>query len=86
MPALLDPAHKVVRAAGATVTPEAAVISPSGTLLYRGRIDDLYLDFGKRRREPTKRDLREALDAILTGKKPALRTTNAVGCFIPEVN
>ena len=31
--ALLDPAHRLVRLTGATVTPEAAVLSPDGRLL-----------------------------------------------------
>jgi thiol-disulfide isomerase/thioredoxin len=86
IPALLDPSHKLVELTGAMVTPEAAVVGRDGKLLYRGRIDDLYLDFGKRRHEATKRDLREALDAVVAGKKPAARTTKAVGCYIPSGN
>ena len=41
-------------------------------------------DFGKRRVEPTRRDLRLALDAILAGKPVSARLTKAVGCYIPE--
>lgn len=50
----LDPAHRLARKVGATVTPEAAVLSPDGRLLYRGRIDDLYVGFGKRRETATR--------------------------------
>ena len=82
--ALLDPKHLLVQATGATTSPEAAVLSPSGELLYRGRIDDRVADFGKRRVEPTRRDLRLALDAILEGKPVSARLTRAVGCYIPE--
>jgi len=82
--ALLDPQHLLVRAAGATVSPEAAVLSPAGEVLYRGRIDDRVADFGKHRVEPTRRDLRLALDAILAGKPVRTRLTKAVGCYIPE--
>jgi len=46
-PGLLDPAQQLVRKSGATRTPEAAVFSPDGKLLYRGRIDDRYVTFGK---------------------------------------
>jgi hypothetical protein len=53
-------------------------------VLYRGRIDDRVADFGKRRVEPTRRDLRLALDAILAGKPVPARRTKAVGCYIPE--
>lgn len=83
---LLDPQHRLVKAAGATISPEVAVFSPSGEMLYRGRIDDRVADFGKRRVEPTRRDLRLALDAILTGKRVHARLTKAVGCYIPENN
>ena len=79
---LLDPAHKLVRRAGVTVTPEAAVFAPSGKLLYRGRVDDLYLGFGQRRYAATRHDLRDALDAILSGRPVPSAKTQAVGCFI----
>ena len=82
--ALLDPQHLLVKAAGATISPEAAVLSPAGEVLYRGRIDDRVADFGKRRVEPTRRDLRLALDALLAGKPVPARHTRAVGCYIPE--
>ena len=82
--ALLDPQHLLVKAAGATVSPEAAVLSPAGKVLYRGRIDDRVADFGKRRAEPTRRDLRLALDTILAGRRVSTRLTKAVGCYIPE--
>jgi hypothetical protein len=79
-PALLDPQHALAKQVGATVTPEAAVLSPDGTPLYRGRIDDLYLELGKRRYAPTTRDLRNALDAIVQGRRVATPVTRAVGC------
>ena len=82
--ALLDPQHRLVKAAGATVSPEAAVLSPAGEVLYRGRIDDRAADFGKRRVQPTRRDLRLALDAILAGQPVPARLTKAIGCYIPE--
>ena len=81
-PGLLDPKHVLVKRAGATVTPEAAVFDATGKRLYRGRIDDLYLDFGKPRYAATVHDLRRSLDAILTGKPVPFKTTKVVGCFI----
>ena len=81
---VLDPKHLLVKAAGAKISPEAAVLSPAGDVLYLGRIDDRVADFGKRRVEPTRRDLRLALDAILAGKPVSARLTKAVGCYIPE--
>lgn len=82
-PVLRDAQHELVRAAGATITPEAAVILPSGELAYRGRIDDLFRAIGKKREQPTQRELRAALDAVLAGKTPAVARTIAVGCDIP---
>ena len=82
-PALLDSKHKMVKRAGATVTPEAAVFDSRGRLAYRGRIDDTYIDYGKRRDAPTRKDLRLALDSVLKGKRVTPATTKAVGCFIP---
>lgn len=85
LPAILDPAHKLVGAAGAKVTPEAAVIGPGGKVLYRGRIDNLYASLGKRRPEATERDLRKALDEVLGGKPVAAPFTKALGCYISSV-
>ncbi len=81
-PVLLDPGHQLVKFARVTVSPEVAVLAPDNTVLYRGRIDDRATAFGKRRVSPSKRDLREALDAILEGKPVATPVTKAVGCYI----
>ena len=82
-PGLLDPAQQLVRKSGATRTPEAAVFSPGGKLLYRGRIDDRYTDFGKKRDRPRQHDLENALRSILE-KQPARWPKAApIGCFIP---
>lgn len=84
--ALLDAGRRLVAAAGATVTPEAAVFLPGGKVAYRGRIDDRYPALGKWRYPPTKHELRDALDAVLAGKLVNPRFTHAVGCFISQVS
>jgi hypothetical protein len=81
---LRDPDHRLVKRAGVQVTPEAAVFGPGGRLLYRGRIDDRFVDFGKERPGPTQRDLQTALEAILQGQPVPVTTTRAIGCYIPE--
>ena len=83
-PAFLDKQHVLVKATGADVTPEAAVIGADGQIVYRGRINNLYADYGKRRRFATEHDLRDALDATLAGKPVAKPRTKALGCFIPR--
>jgi thiol-disulfide isomerase/thioredoxin len=85
LPAILDSSQKVVKAAGATITPETAIIGPSSQVLYRGRIDNVYAALGKRRPEATERDLRRALDEVLSGKPVSTSQTKAIGCYIPPV-
>jgi hypothetical protein len=82
MRAVLDARHALVKATGATVTPEAAVIGPKANLLYRGRIDDSYSDHGRRKQGPFRRDLRIALDEALKGKPVSIRQTAPIGCYI----
>jgi peroxiredoxin len=84
-PALRDPKHELVKPCGAKVTPEAAVFDADGKLLYQGRIDDRYVDFGKSRAAPTTRDLQQALEAILAGKPAPPAAGPAIGCIIPDV-
>jgi peroxiredoxin len=83
--ALRDKGHKLVKMTGVQVTPEAAVFSPTGRMVYRGRIDDWYVAFGKARPSPTTRDLEQVLEAMLEGKQVTSRTTVAIGCFIPDL-
>ncbi|HEY1336634.1 MAG TPA: thioredoxin family protein [Bryobacteraceae bacterium] len=82
-PLLLDPRQDLVHLAGATVTPQAAVLSPDGKLLYLGRVDNRVEDFGKQRFQATEADLRDALDQVLAGKPVARPRTKSIGCAIP---
>jgi thiol-disulfide isomerase/thioredoxin len=84
-PIVIDAKHQLVKATGVTVTPEAAVLSADGKIAYRGRIDDIYVELGKRRVAPNQRDLREALAALLAGKPIREPRTKAIGCFIPDL-
>lgn len=84
VPGLLDHDQRVRRRVGAEVTPEAFVLDGSGEVLYRGRIDDTYVDYGKQRAAPSRRDLRLALDAVLAGGRPEVDLTQAIGCYIPD--
>jgi len=79
---LLDSRQKLKKKVNATVTPEAAVVDGHGQVLYLGRIDNWYEDFGKQRYAATTHELRDALDAIVAGKKVATPVTKAVGCPI----
>jgi len=84
VPALRDPEHALVRFTKVTVSPEAAVVDPGGTLLYHGRIDDRWVNLGRDRPSPTHSDLAEALRATLDGKPVAQTGPPAVGCFLSD--
>jgi redoxin len=83
---ILDPRHEWVKQAGAATSPEAVVFSTAGQIVYRGRIDDQYVGLGKRRAVVTSHDLREALEAIVTGQPVPQPRTEAIGCPIPKTN
>ena len=84
VPILLDPTQELVAETGATITPEAVVLTPSGEMAYRGRIDNWYAQLGRKRRFPTQHDLRDAIDAVLAGEPVETARTQAVGCFVPD--
>ena len=86
--ALRDPQHALVRTTGVQVTPEAAVFMPAGNgprMVYRGRIDDLFVALGKTRTAPTTHDLEAVLESILKGEPITVKTTSAIGCFISDL-
>jgi hypothetical protein len=80
-----DPQHDLVRRTGATVTPEAVVFDRQDRLVYRGRIDDRYVDIGIDRQSATTHDLRDAIAATLAGRPVAKPNTPAVGCYLADV-
>jgi peroxiredoxin len=82
-PVLLDPTQMLAGNTGVSLTPTAVILSPDGELLYRGRIDDRYLDYGKFRDTNIKPDLRLALEATLAGRKIAESITKPIGCALP---
>jgi len=84
MSVVRDPRQDLVRFAKVTVTPEAAVFDPRGRAIYRGRIDDRYVDFGLDRPAPKSRDLEEALAATLAGRAVPNPTTQAIGCVLAD--
>jgi thiol-disulfide isomerase/thioredoxin len=84
MGVLRDPRHALVKAAGARVTPEAAVFVPNEGCVYHGRIDDRHVDFGKTRPITTQHDLKDVLTVVLAGKTVSRTPTPAIGCYIAE--
>lgn len=82
---LRDAHHELVARAKATVAPEAAVFDRAGALVYLGRIDDRWVDFGKARQAPTTHDLENALADVIAGKPVPVSKTRAIGCSLADV-
>ncbi|PWT85932.1 MAG: hypothetical protein C5B56_13240 [Proteobacteria bacterium] len=84
-PLVLDPRQELVNLSGATITPQAAILTPDGKVQYLGRIDNRVEDFGKQRPQATQADLRNALDEVLAGKPVSHPRTHSIGCAINRV-
>jgi len=83
--AVVDHDHQLVDRFQVQVTPEVVVLDREQQVRYQGRIDDLYTDFGRGRREPRRHDLRLALDALVAGRPVEVKQTEAVGCLIVDL-
>jgi len=77
-PYVRDESQQIARAYGAERTPEVFLFDKAGTLRYHGAIDDNYDD----QASVKVKFLRNALDAILSGKAPITAETKPVGCTI----
>ena len=84
--ALVDADQKLVELTGVQVTPEVAVLAADGALVYRGRIDDQYVDFGRFRPQASEHDLRVALQAVLAGERVPNDRQPAIGCYIQRLS
>jgi hypothetical protein len=83
-PVRLDEGRLLSRRYGITVTPEVVVVDLNGERRYRGRIDDRYLAPGRYRLQPTTRELRDAIEAVLAGRPVAVAQTPAAGCPLTD--
>jgi AhpC/TSA family len=81
----LDTNQTLVKMAHVDMTPEAAVFIPNGDQwreVYRGRIDDRYIDLGDQRPAAMHHDLEEAIRAVLKNQPVPKPGGPAVGCSI----
>jgi hypothetical protein len=81
-PVLTDRDFTRVRQFQATITPEVFLVNLQGEVVYQGAIDNWFFDLGKYRQRVTEHYLQNAIDAVLQGKMPPIRKTDAVGCII----
>jgi len=77
-----DDTQEIALAYGALRTPHYYVFDRDGSgnrkLRYTGRMDDNPRNPG----QETTRELRDAVDALLAGKKPPVEVTNPIGCNV----
>ena len=76
-PILKDAGNKIADRLGANVTPEAYLIDANNKLVYHGRIDN-----SRDGSQIMSNDLRDAIDATLSGKPVAKTEAAAFGCSI----
>lgn len=76
-PYLKDGNSKIARAYGARVTPHIYVVDGTGTIVYRGYVDD-----SAKAAERKTTGLTDALNALMNGREVANKETRAFGCTI----
>lgn len=74
---LYDPSQEIGRAYGAKVTPHWYVLDGQRNVAYIGAFDD-----NQNASQATKLYVKDAVEAILAGKKPPVTETKAFGCGI----
>lgn len=77
-PYLVDGSQDVARAFGAVCTPDIFVYDGDRRLAYHGRIDDDW----KAPEKATTRELGDAIEALLAGRRPAADQKPTIGCSI----
>jgi hypothetical protein len=88
MPILLDERHELVARLDGTVVPEAFVMTRGAdrwAIRYRGPLDNLYAEVGRRRRNATSSYARDAVAAIVAGTPISQPIRRAIGCRIDRI-
>jgi peroxiredoxin len=83
-PVLKDAEQKALDALGGHRTPEAFLLDANRIIRYNGRIDDQY-GYTYKRAEPTRTELKAAIEALLAGKPVPTPKTEVQGCIIARI-
>ena len=83
-PLLIDSLKSLSKYLQATVTPEVVLINNKNMLVYKGAVDDLLTDLGKRRVKTTSEYLKNAIAQSLENKTAFVKRTKAAGCKIND--
>lgn len=81
-PYLIDESQQIAKKFGAVCTPDIFLYDKSRKLVYRGRLDDAW----KNENLVQRRDLNEAIEAVLAGKPANLSQNPSMGCSIKWKN
>lgn len=84
-PVLFDASGELASAFAVRVIPEAVVVDDDRRAVYRGKIDDAYIEIGRRRPSVQQHFLRDAIAAAIDGKEPTVRRTEAIGCLVESL-
>lgn len=79
-----DKQQALVEALGATRTPEVFLLDENRVVRYQGRVDDQY-GVGYVREKPTKNDLVDAIERLLTSQPIEDSYQSAPGCLIGRI-
>jgi predicted dienelactone hydrolase len=80
---IIDNGLEIARQVGATKIPEMFVFTDSAERpIYQGRVDNLFVGFGKKRVAPTSYDLQNVLQAVRDKAPVSFSRTEVVGCSI----
>lgn len=77
-PYLRDETQEIAKSFGATFTPEIFLFDKNRRMQYHGRVDDNWQEPNKVR----KSNLKDAIEAILTGQEVNRANTQAIGCSV----
>jgi len=80
-PGAMDVEARFSRALLAETTTDAFVLDKARTLVYRGAVSDQY-GLGFAHDAPKREFLREAIEAVLAGRRPEIAATWAPGCVL----
>ena len=79
---IADHDKKLMNILGASVTPEVFLVNSSGEIVYRGAIDNWFVEVGKQKEIITEHYLSEAIESVLANKPVKVSRSKAVGCII----
>lgn len=81
-PFIIDSNKKLTISLDAKTTPEVFILNDKNNILYRGAIDDLYYDLGRKRHNASIFYLENAIKSIIEHQPITIETTQAIGCDI----